>query len=59
MGLYIRSYIIILLFSLVSTISLAQTAPDAILGKWMTTTGNCMVEVYKQNQEIQSKGSMV
>ena len=55
MGFYIRYCIIVLLFFLLSTICLAQTAPDVILGKWMTTTGNCMVEVYKQNQEFKAK----
>ncbi|MDQ6757317.1 MAG: DUF2147 domain-containing protein [Bacteroidota bacterium] len=33
----------------------AQINPDAIVGKWITTAGNCMVEVYKQNTEFKAK----
>ena len=55
MGLYIRVYTISILFTFITTISLAQTTPDVILGKWITTSGNCIVEVYKQNQEFKAK----
>ena len=55
MGLYIRVYTISILLTFITTISLAQTTPDVILGKWITTSGNCIVEVYKQNQEFKAK----
>ncbi|MEP6616822.1 MAG: DUF2147 domain-containing protein [Ginsengibacter sp.] len=35
--------------------SFAQNNPDAIIGKWMTTSGSCLVEVYKQNMEYKAK----
>jgi len=47
--------IISLLCFLHSFVSFAQNNPDAILGKWITTSGNCMVEVYKQNAEYKAK----
>lgn len=37
-----------------SLTSFAQN-PDAILGKWITMTGNCIVEVYKQNKDYKAK----
>ncbi len=55
MSFYNRYFTTFLLFSLLSTICVAQTAPDAILGKWMTISGNCMVEVYKQKEEFKAK----
>ena len=55
MGLYIRVYTIAILFNFITTTSLAQTTPDVILGKWITASGNCIVEVYKQNQEFKAK----
>ncbi len=55
MRLYIQIYTIAILFTFITTISLAQTTPDVILGKWITTSGNCIVEVYKQNQEFKAK----
>ena len=55
MGLYIRVYTISILLTFITTISLAQTTPDVILGKWITTSDNCIVEVYKQNQEFKAK----
>lgn len=33
----------------------AQNDPDAILGKWVTDAGNCLVEVYKQDAEYRAK----
>ncbi len=42
-------------FLINSFISIAQNNPDAILGKWVTTAGNCMVEVYKQSNEFKAK----
>ena len=50
-----KTFISILLFSLQSFVSTAQNNPDAILGKWITSTDNCMVEVYKQNNEYKAK----
>jgi uncharacterized protein (DUF2147 family) len=44
-----------LFFSLLSFISIGQNNPDAILGKWITTTGDCIIEVYKQNTEFKAK----
>ena len=44
-----------LLFFLKTFVSFSQNNPDAILGKWITTTGNCMVEVYKRNTEYKAK----
>ena len=47
--------IVAILFSLNFFTSFAQNNPDAILGKWITTTGNCIVEVYKQNKDYKAK----
>ena len=48
--------IIIGIFFLINSLhTIAQNNPDAILGKWITTTKNCMVEVYKQNGEFKAK----
>ena len=33
----------------------AQNTPDAILGTWITTAGNCKIEVYKQSEEFKAK----
>ena len=55
MRLYIQIYTIAILFTFITISSLAQTTPDVILGKWITTSGNCIVEVYKQNQEFKAK----
>jgi uncharacterized protein (DUF2147 family) len=41
--------------SMASFLSFGQNNPDAILGKWMSVTGNCMVEVYKQDAEFKAK----
>lgn len=47
--------------SLVLTISIlcvhilyAQNSPDAILGKWITETGNCIVDVFKIKDEYRA-----
>ncbi len=45
----------VLFFSLLSFISIGQNNPDAILGKWITTTQDCIVEVYKLNTEYKAK----
>lgn len=50
-----KAIIVVVLFSLISFFSFSQNSPDAIVGKWITTTGNCMVEVYKQNTEYKAK----
>lgn len=42
-------------FLILACISHAQNAPDAILGTWITTAGNCKIAVYKQNQEFKAK----
>lgn len=48
--------IIAVLFFLISSFTcIAQNNPDAILGKWITIAGNCIVEVYKQNGEYKAK----
>jgi uncharacterized protein (DUF2147 family) len=46
--------IVALMFLINSFASFGQN-PDAILGKWITTTGNCIVEVYKQNRDYKAK----
>jgi len=43
-----------LIFSMVIFVSRAQT-PDAIVGTWVTTAGNCKIEVYKQSNEFKAK----
>lgn len=43
------------IFFLISFSSFSQNNPDAISGKWITITGNYMVEVYKQNTEYKAK----
>ncbi len=50
-----KKIITALLFSIISLISFAQNNPDAILGKWITTTENCVIEVYKQAGEFKAK----
>src|ERR1019366_8313843 len=45
----------ILLLSVISLNSIAQSNPDAILGKWMTVEGNLKVEVYKENDAFKAK----
>ena len=36
-------------------VAFGQSNPDAILGKWMTETNNCIVEVYKVNTEYKAR----
>jgi uncharacterized protein (DUF2147 family) len=50
-----KKIIAVLLFSLLALLSLAQKPPDAILGTWITTTGNCKIQVYKQSEEFKAK----
>ena len=50
-----KKIIALLLFLIVSFISIAQNNADAILGKWITTTENCVIEVYKQSGEFKAK----
>ena len=38
-----------------SLFSSAQSNPDAILGKWITDAGNCIVQVYKQGLQYKAK----
>ena len=38
-----------------SLFSQAQNNEDAILGKWITDAGNCIVQVYKQGNEFKAK----
>ena len=48
--------ILVFIFLYVSSFSsFAQNNPDDILGKWVTTTGSCIVEVYKQNMNYKAK----
>ena len=44
-----------ILFLVITLVSFSQNNPDAILGKWMTTSGDCIVEVYKLNTEYKAK----
>ncbi len=45
-----------LLFSpLMAFVSHAQNTAEAILGTWITTAGNCKIEVYKQSEEFKAK----
>jgi uncharacterized protein (DUF2147 family) len=44
-----------LLFSMFLVISQAQNTPEAILGTWITTAGNCKILVYKQSDEFKAK----
>ena len=50
-----KSTIIGIALCLISLASFTQNNADAILGKWITTTGNCIVEVYKQKAEYKAK----
>ena len=38
----------------ISFVAFSQN-PDAILGKWISTTGNCIVEVYKLKSEYKAR----
>ena len=47
---------IAILFCLIGSVTcFSESNPDAIIGKWITTAGNCIVEVYKQNSEYKAK----
>ena len=50
-----KSILAIIIFCSTSIISLAQNKSDAILGRWITEAGNCMVEVYKIQNECKGK----
>ena len=50
-----KNIIAFLLLYVSSFSSFAQNNPDAILGTWVTTTGSCIVEVYKQNMDYKAK----
>ena len=50
-----KKIIPVIVFSVLVFISQAQNAPDAILGTWITTAGNCKIEVYKQSEEFKAK----
>ena len=50
-----KNIFIFLLCCTTSFVSLAQDNPDAIIGKWITITGNCIVEIYKQKAEYKAK----
>lgn len=41
--------------SVLTFVCCAQKTPDAILGTWVTTAGNCKIEVYKQSEEFKAK----
>lgn len=43
------------LLSLISSFSVLQDNPDAILGDWKTGTGNAIVRIYKNGQKYQGK----
>lgn len=44
-----------IIISVPSYLCRAQSNPDMILGKWITDTKNCIVDVYKQNGEYKAK----
>lgn len=46
--------LILITFVSISSIS-AQNKPDAIVGKWITEKGNCIVEVYKDKNQYKGK----
>ena len=50
-----KKIIATLIFSTLVFISRAQSSPDAILGTWVTTAGNCKIEIYKQSDEFKAK----
>ena len=45
----------VLVFSTLAFVCCSQKTPDAILGRWVTTAGNCKIEVYKQSEEFKAK----
>lgn len=50
-----KNIIAVLFFLLISFTSIAQNSPNSILGKWITLAGNCIVEVYRENDEFKAK----
>ncbi len=42
-------------FTISAFICCAQNGADAILGTWITTAGNCKIQVYKQSEEFKAK----
>ena len=50
-----KNLIAILICVICSSHCIGKTNPDAILGKWITTSGNCLVEVYKENGKFKAK----
>lgn len=44
----------VLSFSILAIACGAQKTPDAIIGRWVTTAGDCNIEICKQNRRIQS-----
>lgn len=42
-------------FSILTFFCMAQESPDVILGTWVTTAGDCKIEIYKQSQEFKAK----
>lgn len=51
----IRHTIAAIFFLINTCVSVAQNNPDAILGRWITASENCIVDVYKQNNEFRAK----
>ena len=50
-----KSFFGVLLLFLFGTGVIAQNREDAIVGKWMSTENNVMVEVYKLNEDFKAK----
>lgn len=49
-------YLILLIFTVISSVSIAQNSPDAIVGKWMAIPKkNLIVEVYKSGNQYRGK----
>lgn len=49
-------YLILLIFTVISSASIAQNSPDAIVGKWMAIPKkNLIVEVYKSGNQYRGK----
>ena len=42
-------------FCCISSLCTLAQSQDAILGKWITDAGNCIVEVYRQGNEFKAK----
>lgn len=49
-------YIIVIIFTAISSLSIAQNSPDAIIGKWLAVPkNNLIVEVFKYKNEYRGK----